>query len=97
MRLIVIAIGRLKTGPERELAEAYRKRAQATGRALGGREIEIVEIRESRAQDIERRRVEELIAITNIIPESAMIVILDEHGESLDSAALAGLRGVARG
>ena len=91
MRLVVIAVGRLKQGPERELAEAYRKRAQATGRALGVRDIEIVEIRESRAQDVERRRVEEAIAIANIIPERAIIVILDEHGDNLDSAALAGL------
>ena len=89
MRVLVIAIGRLKQGPERELAETYRKRAQAIGRALGMREIEIIEIRESRAADAERRRVEESIAIANVIPERATIVILDESGKSLDSAALA--------
>lgn len=89
MRVIVIAVGRLKQGPARELAETYRKRAQAIGRPLGMREIEIVEIRESRAQEAERRRVEETIAIANVIPERAMIVILDEHGENLDSATLA--------
>jgi 23S rRNA (pseudouridine1915-N3)-methyltransferase len=91
MRVIVIAVGRLKQGPERELAETYRKRAQAVGRALGMREIEIVEIRESRAADTERRRAEESIAIANVIPERAPIVILDERGQSLDSAALAAL------
>src|ERR1700683_5809263 len=91
MRVIVIAIGRLKQGPERELAETYRKRAQATGRALGLREIEIIEIRESRAGDAERRRVEESIAIANVIPERAAIVIVDEGGKNLDSAALAAL------
>jgi len=91
MRLLVIAIGRLKQGPERELAETYRKRAQAIGRALGMREIEIVEIRESRAADVERRRAEESIAVANVIPERAPLVILDERGENLDSAALAAL------
>ena len=90
MRIIVTAIGRLKQGPERELAETYRKRAQAIGRALGLREIEIVEIRESRAADAERRKVEESIAIANVIPERAIVVILDQRGTSLDSAALAG-------
>lgn len=89
MRIIVTAVGRLKQGPERELAEMYRKRAQATGRALGMREIEVVEIRESRAHDAERRRLEESIAVANVIPERATIVVLDERGESLDSAALA--------
>jgi 23S rRNA (pseudouridine1915-N3)-methyltransferase len=91
MRIAVIAVGRMKMGPERELAEVYRKRAQATGRALGIREIDIIEIRESRAQDAERRRVEESIAIANVIPERATTVVLDQRGENLDSAALATL------
>jgi 23S rRNA (pseudouridine1915-N3)-methyltransferase len=91
MRLIVAAVGRLKQGPERELAASYCKRAEATGRALGWRAIETVEIRESRAQDRDRRRTEESIALANVIPNGAVVVILDERGESLDSAALAGL------
>jgi 23S rRNA (pseudouridine1915-N3)-methyltransferase len=91
VRIIVIAVGRLKQGPERALAEDYRKRAQAIGRTLGVREIEIIEIRESRAHDAERRRIEESIAIANIIPERAATVILDQRGENLDSAALAAL------
>ena len=91
MRLSIAAIGRLKQGPERELAETYRKRAQVSGRPLGWREIEIIEIRESRAQDAERRRIEEAIALANIIPADATVVLLDQRGESLDSPALAGL------
>jgi 23S rRNA (pseudouridine1915-N3)-methyltransferase len=89
MRIVVAAVGRLKQGPERDLAATYRKRAEVIGRSFGLREIEIVEIRESRAQDAERRRIEEAIAIANVIPEQAIIVILDECGDSLDSAALA--------
>jgi 23S rRNA (pseudouridine1915-N3)-methyltransferase len=89
MRVIVIAVGRLKQGPERELAEQYRKRAQVIGRSLGLREIEIVEIRESRAPDAERRRVEESIAIASVVPERAVTVVLDAQGANLDSAALA--------
>src|SRR5580692_12311750 len=89
MRIVIAAVGRLKQGPERELAAEYRKRAEKVGRAFGWREIEIVEIRESRAADAERRKVEESIAIANVIPERAIIVILDEHGTSLDSATLA--------
>ncbi len=91
MRLIVAAVGRLKQGPERELAASYCKRAEATGRALGWRAVEIVEIRESRAQDRDRRRTEESIALANIIPDGALVAVLDERGENLDSAALAGL------
>src|SRR5271155_3511188 len=91
MRIVIAAVGRLKQGPERELAAAYRKRAEAVGRSFGLREIEIVEIRESRAQDAERRRFEESIALANIIPDGAIVVVLDQRGESLDSTAFAGL------
>ncbi len=89
MRIVIAAVGRLKDGPERELAANYRKRAEAIGRALGLREIEIVEIRESRAQDAERRRVEESIAIASVIPDRSILVILDERGTIIDSATLA--------
>jgi 23S rRNA (pseudouridine1915-N3)-methyltransferase len=91
MRVVIAAVGRLKQGPERELAADYRKRAEAVGRAFGLRAVEIVEIRESRAQDAERRRTEESIAIANIIPEQAIVAMLDERGENLDSAAFAAL------
>ncbi|MGC1348623.1 MAG: 23S rRNA (pseudouridine(1915)-N(3))-methyltransferase RlmH [Xanthobacteraceae bacterium] len=91
MRLVIAAIGRLKQGPERELAAHYLKRAEAAGRSLGLRDFEIVEIRESRAQDIARRRVEESIALANVIPDGAIVVVLDQRGESLDSPALASL------
>jgi 23S rRNA (pseudouridine1915-N3)-methyltransferase len=91
MRLVIAAVGRLKQGPERELAAWYCKRAAAAGRPLGWRDIEIVEIRESRAPDVDRRRVEESIALANVIPDGAVVVVLDQRGESLDSPALAGL------
>jgi 23S rRNA (pseudouridine1915-N3)-methyltransferase len=89
MRLVVAAIGRLKAGPERELAERYRKRAAQTGRRIGFRDTEVVEIRESRAQEVGKRMIEESIALTSIIPDQASILILDQRGESLDSATLA--------
>jgi 23S rRNA (pseudouridine1915-N3)-methyltransferase len=91
MRLIVAAIGRLKAGPERELAERYRDRVAKAGRAVGLRDIEIVEIRESRAQDTAKRVLEESIALANLIPERAVIVALDERGEALDSGAVTGV------
>ena len=89
MRLTVAAIGRLRDSPERELAERYRKRAEQLGRRIGLRDVEIVEVRESRAQEVGKRMIEESIAIANVIPDKAAVVILDERGESLDSAALA--------
>src|SRR5580765_3828059 len=89
MRIVVAAVGRLKQGPETELSERYRKRAAQTGRQLGLRDIEIIEIRESRAADAGKRMVEESIALANVIPEGAVTVMLDERGDSLGSADFA--------
>ena len=88
MRIVVAAVGRLKQGPERDLAERYRKRAADAGRSVGLHGFDIVEIRESRADDAERRMLEESIAIANVIPERAVTVILDERGESLEQRLL---------
>jgi len=97
MRVLIAAVGRLKQGPERELAASYRKRAEATGRGLGLRDIEVVEIRESRAQDAERRRVEESIAIANIIPEGAALAGLLREWRAEDRAAVCFVVGGADG
>ena len=51
MRLVVVSIGRLKQGPEQELAERYRERFEDIGRKLGFRGLAIHEIPESRARD----------------------------------------------
>src|SRR3954454_268860 len=90
MRILIAAVGRLKQGPERDLAERYRKRAADAGRSLGLTSFDIVEIRESRADNAERRMTEESIVIANVIAERAVSVILDERGENLGSAAFAG-------
>lgn len=89
MRIIVAAIGRLKRGPETELSERYRKRAEQTGRQLGLRAVEIVEIRESRADDDGKRMLEESIALANVIPKGAAAVLLDSRGDNLGSIDLA--------
>jgi 23S rRNA (pseudouridine1915-N3)-methyltransferase len=90
MRVMIAAVGRMKSGPERELAERYAKRAAQAGRNLGLKDFDIVEIRESRADDTARRMLEESIAIANVIPERAVTVILDERGENVSSASFAG-------
>jgi len=74
MRLLVVSIGRLKQGPERELAERYRERFEDIGRKLGFRGLEIHEISESRARDAATRIAEEAAAISAAIPEKAVLV-----------------------
>ena len=89
MRILVIAVGRLKQGPERELAERYRKRFDEVGRKLGFRGLEIREIGESRAREAQARIAEEAAAIAAAIPENSVLVTLDERGDNIDSSAFA--------
>jgi 23S rRNA (pseudouridine1915-N3)-methyltransferase len=90
MRIVIAAVGRLKKGPETELSERYRKRTAQTGRGLGLRDVEIIEIRESRAADAGKRTIEESIALANVIPQGSAVVLLDARGDNVDSASLAG-------
>ena len=89
MRIVVIAIGRLKQGPERELADRYRDRFDDIGRKLGFRGLEIHEIPESRARDTAARMADEAAAISALIPDKSSIIALDERGETIDSATFA--------
>jgi 23S rRNA (pseudouridine1915-N3)-methyltransferase len=89
MRLLVIAIGRLKQGPERELAERYRERFDDIGRKLGFRGLEIQEMAESRARDATTRIAEEAAAISAAIPPKSVLAALDERGDNIDSGTFA--------
>ena len=94
MRILVAAIGKLKRGAESDLAERYSARAAKSGRQIGLRSLEVIEIAESRARDGQRRMLEESIALANIIPKGAATVLLDPRGETLDSHSFAArLRG----
>ena len=89
MRLMVAAVGRLKGGPERELAERYRERAAKAGRAIGIRAVEIVEIEESRSRSAQVRMAEEGAKLMAALPKDGAAVALDAGGQGLSSAELA--------
>jgi 23S rRNA (pseudouridine1915-N3)-methyltransferase len=89
MRIVIAAVGRLKPGPDRELAERYRDRAMKAGRALGLRGPDIVEVKESRAREAERRMVEETIALAGALPDGAVKVVLDSRGQNASSDTFA--------
>ena len=89
MRITLLAIGRLKQGPERELAERYRKRFEDAGKPIGFRGLTIKEVPESRARDTATRIAEEGAALASAIPERFEVTALDERGDLLDSASFA--------
>ena len=87
MKLTVIAVGRLKNGPERDLTERYRERAEGLGRSLGFG-LDMTEIPESRSRREADRRAEEG---AQILPRlgAGVLVAFDERGRSLSSEAFA--------
>ncbi|KQP94978.1 50S rRNA methyltransferase [Methylobacterium sp. Leaf113] len=83
MRLLVAAVGRLKPGPERDLAARYRERAVQVGRGLGFAACDIAEIPESRARRAQDRASEEGAAILgHASATGAVLAVYDERGRS---------------
>nr|WP_204262761.1 23S rRNA (pseudouridine(1915)-N(3))-methyltransferase RlmH [Methylobacterium sp. BTF04] len=87
--MLVVAVGRLKAGPERDLAARYRERAAQLGRGLGFSACDISEIPESRARRPQDRCTEEGVGLL-AQAAGAAVIAYDERGRSdLTSEALA--------
>jgi 23S rRNA (pseudouridine1915-N3)-methyltransferase len=80
LRIRILCVGRLKDGPERELVDDYLARAQKTGKALGYRSIEEVEIASGPTGDEGER----LLAKH----DKGVLIRLDERGEAWTSTDL---------
>lgn len=93
MRITIIAVGRLKAGPEKELAARYLDRFAKVGPASGLEFVRTIELGESRAGNAATRKREEAAQIEKSLPDNAMIVALDERGKALDSAEFASMLG----
>jgi 23S rRNA (pseudouridine1915-N3)-methyltransferase len=93
MRIHVFAVGRLKAGPEKELAERYFDRFAKTGPAVGLELTKITEISESRASSPDARKREEATALEKIITEGSILMLLDERGKTMGSPELADMIG----
>lgn len=91
MKLILIAVGRLKAGPERELCDRYAERLRLGARAVGVASVSQVEISESPQRRAEDRMAEEARAILAATPPDAALMLFDERGAAIDSAGFAGL------
>ncbi|WP_048846366.1 23S rRNA (pseudouridine(1915)-N(3))-methyltransferase RlmH [Tanticharoenia sakaeratensis] len=78
----IAAIGRMKSGPERELFDRYAVRVRP--------KLDLVEIPDARGAVAEVRR-RESAALLAACPDNAIVVALDEGGRTPDSMAFAGL------
>ncbi len=85
----MIAVGRMRSGPEKELIARYIDRARAAGRAIGFSDVTLRDIDESSARRADDRKAEEARAVLAQVPAGASLVALDEEGELLSSRAFA--------
>jgi len=95
VRLSLVAVGRLKDGPERDLLRRYAERVDALGRGLGFGKLDAVEVPESRARRDVDRRADEAAGLSDVVGTAATIAF-DERGALLTSEALAARIGAWR-
>lgn len=93
MKIDVVAVGKLKAGPERDLVVRYAERLKGMGRGIAFDGPRLVEIGESPARRDLDRKTEEAQAIVAQVPDSHRVVLFDERGTSLDSAGFARILG----
>jgi 23S rRNA (pseudouridine1915-N3)-methyltransferase len=82
MKISVIAVGRLKAGPEKDLFDTYAKRITWP--------FEVIEVIEHRKVTGEQLKQREGVLLSSKIPDGAMVIALDERGRELTSRELAG-------
>jgi 23S rRNA (pseudouridine1915-N3)-methyltransferase len=93
VKVLLAGVGRLKSGPERELVARYAERCEAFGRKIGLTGFGLREIEESRARRPEDRKAEEAAALRALLPAGARLICLDERGKTMDSEVFAGRLG----
>jgi 23S rRNA (pseudouridine1915-N3)-methyltransferase len=89
MRLLLVAIGRLKDGPERRLYDHYALRLNAAGRGVALSPFRLHEIAESRQASAAQRQTEEAERLLTASGDAGVRVVLDEGGRVLSSVGFA--------
>jgi len=83
MRVLIVAAGRLRTGPEAALVDDYLTRFGRTGAPLGLGPAEVAEIDDRSPAGMAAR-------MSRAIPDAARLCVLDERGRALTSPDFAG-------
>jgi 23S rRNA (pseudouridine1915-N3)-methyltransferase len=83
MRILIAAVGKMRPGAEKELAERYCMRAGQIGRNIGFSGPETIEIDEARARQEGQRRQMEATKLLAAASNSGPKIAFDEHGKAL--------------
>ena len=89
MKIIIAAVGHLKQSPEKEMFDKYIKQTAKLGKLIGIKQINCVEVPESRANNTDERKRNEAMALAARMPEKNTIVIFDENGVDMSSRIFA--------
>ncbi|NBQ50932.1 MAG: 23S rRNA (pseudouridine(1915)-N(3))-methyltransferase RlmH [Marivivens sp.] len=81
MRVHIVAVGRLRAGPERDLIDDYLTRFDRTGRALALGPANVIEVEDKKNAGMGA----EAALLEKAIPNGALICIMDERGKVMTS------------
>ncbi|HSF63887.1 MAG TPA: 23S rRNA (pseudouridine(1915)-N(3))-methyltransferase RlmH [Paracoccaceae bacterium] len=87
MRLHICAVGRLRTGAERDLIDDYTMRFDRTGRALGLGPLSEHEVEDRKGGGMTA----EAVLLDRAVPAGAVVCVLDERGRATTSPEFAAL------
>ncbi len=87
MRIHILAVGRLRAGPEASLVADYLTRFDRSGRPLGLGPARVVEVEDRRGGG----PAAEAALLAAALPDGAVLAVLDERGDRLDSPGFAAL------
>ena len=76
MRVHICAVGRLRTGPEKDLVSDYLTRFDRTGRALGLGPAQLLEVEDRKGGGMAA----EAVLLEKALPDGALVCVLDERG-----------------
>lgn len=84
LKICILAVGKLRSGPEAELVADYLGRFDKVGRGLGLGPARVIEVEAKRSSTAT-----EALMLERAIPNRSPLCILDENGTSVSSPELA--------
>lgn len=85
MQISILAIGRMKSGPDLALFERYMDRASKSGKSLHLSGPDLREFSESRAATTNLRKQDEANLLISATSPDTFLIALDEHGRDISS------------